>query len=269
VRAPDIVALPKHYQDGGPSVEFYDLREAGGPGTLLEGDVEFYLAQARETGGPILDLACGTGRVAFPLARAGFDVTGLDRAAAMLKIARAKLRATPARNLRFVRGNMARFAIAKRFSLVVIAYRAFQHLLTIEDQRSCLLHVRKHLRRKGRLVLHVFDPKLELCLPTTEAITMRSTTHDPTTDQVVAVEVSDRKNDPVTQTFSSIWRWTVTRNGLVVRTHADVLRLRWTYRHEMRYLFELTGFRVISEHSDFKGSPPRYGAEQVWVVEPT
>ena len=66
--------LPEHYQNGGPSVEFYDLRERGGPGTLLDGDVEFYLGQARKTGGPILDLACGTGRVAFPLARAGFDV---------------------------------------------------------------------------------------------------------------------------------------------------------------------------------------------------
>jgi hypothetical protein len=67
--------------------------------------------------------------------------------------------------------------------------------------------------------------------------------------------------------LSETWRWTITRNGVVVRTHTDVLSLRWTYRYEMRYLFELTGFRVISEHSDFKGSPPRYAAEQVWVVE--
>lgn len=82
--------LPRHYQDGGPSVEFYDLRECGGPGTLLDGDVELYLEQAQKTGGPILDLACGTGRVAFPLARAGFRVTGIERAPGMLAIARAK-----------------------------------------------------------------------------------------------------------------------------------------------------------------------------------
>ncbi len=176
------MALPEHYQGGGPSVEFYDVREAGGPGTPLQGDVEFYLAQARKTGGPILDLACGTGRVAFPLARAGFDVTGLDRAPAMLKAARAKLQASPIRNLRFVRGNMARFSIAKQFSLVVIAYRAFQHLLRVEDQRSCLRHVRKHLRRKGRLIVHLFDPRLEFCLPTsTDPISKRATAHDPGT----------------------------------------------------------------------------------------
>jgi ubiquinone/menaquinone biosynthesis C-methylase UbiE len=264
----DRVKLPEHYQDGGPSVDFYDVRETGGSGTLLDGDVEFYVAQARETGGPVLDLACGTGRVAVPLARAGFDVTGIDRAPAMLNVARAKLRAAGLANLRFVRGNMARFTVAKRFRLVVIAYRAFQHLLTIEDQRSCLVHVRKHLRRKGRLVVHLFDPRLEFCVPANaEAISKRASAHNATTGEDVAVEVTDRKNDPVTQTFSEIWRWTVTKNGSVVRSYADVLRLRWTYRYELRYLFELAGFAVVAEHSDFKGSPPRYGAEQVWIVE--
>ena len=65
--------LPQHDHDGGPSVEFYELRERGGPGTVLDGDVEFYLAQARKTGGPILDLACGIGRVALALAGAGLQ----------------------------------------------------------------------------------------------------------------------------------------------------------------------------------------------------
>ena len=51
-----------------------------------------------------------------------------------------------------------------------------------------------------------------------------------------------------------------------MRTYDDVLRLRWIYRYEMRCLLELTGFMVRAEYSDFKRSPPRYGAEQVWVA---
>jgi SAM-dependent methyltransferase len=263
-----VAKRPEHYQDGGPSVEFYDLREKGGPGTLLEGDVEFYLAQARKTGGPVLDLACGTGRVALPLAHAGFDVTGIDRAPDMIAIARAKQRAAGLSNMRFARGNMATFTRTRRFGLVVIAYRAFQHLLTAKEQRACLERARRHLTRGGRLAVHLFDPRLEFCVPSAPPMNRnRSRVHDPASGRDVSVEVLERQVEPVTQTFSEIWRWTVSRGGEVLESTEDVLRLRWIYRYEMRYLLEVTGFRVLAEYSDFKRSAPRYGAEQIWVAE--
>jgi SAM-dependent methyltransferase len=260
--------LPDHYQDGGPSVDYYDVREAGGPGTLLEGDVEFYLKHARKAGGSVLDLACGTGRVAFPLAAAGLDVTGLDSAPGMLAIARAKQRRSGLKNIRFVRGNMARFDLRRRFGFVFIAYRAFQHLLTPKEQRSSMTCIRRHMRKGGRLVVHLFDPRLEFCVPESPVmLSRRPTAQDPSTGHDVALEVLDRRTDPLTQTFSERWHWTVTRDGGVVHTYDDALSLRWTYRYEMRYLLELTGFVVRAEYSDFKGSRPRYGAEQVWVAE--
>jgi SAM-dependent methyltransferase len=260
--------LPQHYQDGGLSVEFYDLRERGGPGTVLDGDVEFYLAQARKTGGPVLDLACGTGRVALPLALAGFAVTGVERSPEMLAIARAKQRASGLATLKFVRGNMSYFQLGRRFALTIVAYRAFQHLLTAKEQRACLECVGQHLRRGGRLLVHLFDPKLESCAPGSKLLSnKRPQAYDPVSRRKINVEITDRSTDPVTQTFSETWRWTVTKNGSVIQTYDDVLRLRWTYRYEMRYLLELSGFRVLREYSDFKGSASRYGAEQVWVAE--
>ena len=260
--------LPEHYLDGGPSVDFYDLREHGGPGTVIEGDVDFYLAQARKTGGPVLDLACGTGRVAFPLAQVGFEVIGLDRSPAMLAIARAKQQTSGLAKLKFLRGNMARFDLRRRFGLALVAYRAFQHLLTPKEQRSSLECIRRHLRRRGRLIVHLFDPRLEYCVPGAPLLnTERPPAHDPATQRDVRVELTSRTTDPVTQTFSETWHWSVSRRGAVVETHDDVLRLRWTYRYEMRYLLELSGFQVLAEYSDFKRSPPRYGAELVWVTE--
>ena len=261
------MAYPEHYQDGGPSVDFYDVREGGGPGTVLDGDVDFYLAQARKTGGPVLDVACGTGRVAFPLARAGVEVTGLDRAPGMIAIARAKLRESGLRRLQFIRADMTRFNLPRRrFRLAVIAYRAFQHLLTPKAQRACLTCLHRHLARNGRLIVHLFDPRLEYCTPGSPVfLGKRPEAHDVASGCDVALEVTDRTTDPVTQTFSEVWRWRITRDGTTVRTYDDELRLRWTYRYEMRYLLELTGFKVIGEHSDFKGSPPRYGAEQVFT----
>jgi SAM-dependent methyltransferase len=260
--------MRQHYLSGGPAVDFYDVREAIAPGNPCEGDVAFYVRQARRTGSPILELGCGTGRVCLPLARAGFDVVGLDASPYMLRVAREKAKAS-ARPATFVRGNMARFRLRRRFRLALIPYRAFQHLLTPRDQRSCLRCVHRHLVRGGRLVVHLFDPRLEFCFPGSPRPGYpRSTAHDPRSDRSVEVVVTDRRLDPLTQTFSERWRWTVRdRMGKVIRRVPDVLTLRWTYRYEMAYLFELTGFSVRACYSDFRGSPPRYGAEQVWVVE--
>ena len=52
----------------------------------------------------------------------------------------------------------------------------------------------------------------------------------------------------------------------MVRQEEEILRLRWTYRYEMRHLLELAGFEVEAEFSDFRGSPPAYGREQVWLA---
>ena len=67
--------------------------------------------------------------------------------------------------------------------------------------------------------------------------------------------------------FTERWEF-VERDGVgnAVRREEELLSMRWTYRREMRYLLELAGFEVEREDSDFRGSPPRYGAEQVWTA---
>ena len=73
--------------EGSLFVEAYDAFYAADPPPMVAGDVAFYERLAREAGGPVLELACGTGRVALPLAEHGLDVTGVDSAPAMLAIA--------------------------------------------------------------------------------------------------------------------------------------------------------------------------------------
>src|SRR6202022_294603 len=122
------------------------------------GDVEFYRALARESGGPVLELGCGSGRVLLPIARAGSDCTGLDSSDAML---RELARKSPPGNLRLVPGAMQEFDLGSRFAFIYSAFRSFQHLLTVEDQLSCLRAVRRHLAPGGLFALDVFAPKLE------------------------------------------------------------------------------------------------------------
>src|ERR1700693_830157 len=88
------------------------------------GDVAFYGNLARESGGPVLELGCGTGRVLLPIARDGIACTGLDSSEAMLEELRRK---NPPDNLRLVAGRMQSFDLGTdRFALTFSAFRGFQ-----------------------------------------------------------------------------------------------------------------------------------------------
>ena len=84
---------------------------------------------------------------------------------------------------------------------------------------------------------------------------------------VVSVDVLERVNDTLEQRLTERWRFTErTTTGVVVREEEEVLELRWSYRYEMRYLLELSGYGVEDELSDYLGAPPAYGREQIWVA---
>jgi SAM-dependent methyltransferase len=132
---------------------------------LAEREVAWYRRHARESGGPVLELACGTGRLLRALAEDGHDVTGLDLSKAMLALAREHAAGAPAEvreRIRLVKGDMADFALETRFALVIVADNSFRELETREDLVRCLRCVRGHLRPGGRLLVteRRFDPSL-------------------------------------------------------------------------------------------------------------
>ena len=245
----------------------YDLGIGrGGP---ARHDIPFYAELARSAGGRVLELACGTGQVAIPLAEAGLRVTGLDGSAAMLGEAAKKavrLGSDVQERLRFVPGDMAAFDLDEQFDTVIIPFRSFQFLLTPEAQRSCLAGVRRHLRPGGVFAAQLFDPLLDRCVP--EISEGRSDAAvDPGSGNTIRVEVIRHPNDSLRQVLHETWRFSeIAQDGSLIRAEDEELVLRWTYRYEMRYLLELSGLDVVAEYSDFEGSPPAYGKEQVWVA---
>ena len=110
-------------------------------------DIPFYEGLAQQTGGPILELGVGTGRVALPLAGRGYDVVGVDNSEAMLALARCKAGDAP--NVEFLFGDMRDFSIDHSFGLVYAGYGAFHHLLGPADQLACLQCVERHLAPDG------------------------------------------------------------------------------------------------------------------------
>src|ERR1700723_3829742 len=115
-------------------------------------DLTFYLEQAAASRGPILELGCGTGRIAVPVAESGLRVTGLDISKKMLERAEQKRSSlAPERRdlLRLIHGDMTGFELREQFPLIIIPFRPFQHLLSVEAQLSCLTCARRHLAKGG------------------------------------------------------------------------------------------------------------------------
>jgi SAM-dependent methyltransferase len=149
---------------------------------------------------------------------------------------------------------------------VFVAFRSFQLLLTVERQRAALQVMRRHLRPGGTLVLHLFDPRLELLLGDGGAGRIMSGTH-PVTGRRYAGEVLRADIDHLAQVRWDLWRYTeLGAGGEVLAEATRQMTLRWTYRWELRHLLEVCGFTVEAEYSDFTGAAPAYGEEMIVVA---
>lgn len=263
----DADGATRFYSVAGLHVEIYDAMHREIPGG---DDVAFFRLLAERTGGPILELGCGTGRVAVPLAAAGFEVVGLDRSAAMLAAAERRVAAlTPeARSrIRLVEGDLESTLAGDEFGLVFAAFRVFASVLDPDAQLRALALIRRQLRPGGLLAIDVFDPRYDLLIGDSSEPLDRGTYVNPATGRPVRVTVLERRVDPIAQRFHESWLFEeLDALGHPGRSELERLSLRWTFRHELRHLLARAGFEPVAEYSDYAMAPPAYGAEQIWVA---
>lgn len=242
----------------------YDAQAQGVPG-----DVEFYLAlakRAQAAGRPVLELACGTGRVAIPIAREGVSIVGLDQSQAMLERAREK--STGLDSARWIEGDMRDFALPERFGLVFIAYRSFQHMLTVADQLSCLGCIHRHLAPGGLLAINIFNPDIVAIGQwlTTKKGSLQRRGEAASGRSAVAWET--RTYRPASQEVeSTLLDEELSDEGAVIsRVYRD-LKLRYTFRFEMEHLLARAGFEVEALYGDHCGGPfEDTSPEMVWLA---
>lgn len=245
--------------------ELYDLMSMGVPG-----DVRYFstlAAQARR----VLELAAGTGRVTIPMARAGARVTALERAPLMLEAAGERLADEPKeiqRRVTLLEGDMRKFVLGKTFPLIVIPFRAFQHLHEVDEQRACLECCREHLTRQGRLIINLFDPNLRILAENVSpnATAVRKVGEVKLPDGTMAAYAS-RVSCPEEQRFEEEWVYEkFDDHGRSLWRRMRKIRLRYFFRYEMEHLFELSGLQVEKLEGGFQGQPYRHGGEQIWTV---
>ena len=241
--------------------ELYDLYHS-----WLTEDVPFYVARAREARGAVLEAGCGTGRVLLPTLQAGVDIDGLDIHPGMIEVLTRKAAGLGLKP-RVVVGDMRDFTMPRRYALVTIPFRAFQHLLTTHDQIAALRCIREHLEGGGALLFNIFHPTFDkLAQPDGEQVLEREFPH-PTTGLPIAM-YTKRRADRVNQVFR-VEREVVESDarGYAAVTHRDRFTMRWIWKPEMELLLRAAGFSRWSVQGGFDGRPLEKDTdEMVWTA---
>jgi SAM-dependent methyltransferase len=229
--------------------DFYDHPDLYDALLPAEGYVPFYVDLARQQGGAVLELACGTGQLTIPVAMTGLPAVGLDQSGAMLNAARRQASAAGAW-VEFVQGDMRDFSLGRRFNLVFVARNSLLHLLSTADLLAALTAVRRHLAPDGVFAFDVFNPDVRLLarpsgqrFPVMEVSTAAF--------GLLSVETTC-DYDPASQVNHATWyvsapdqpdRWIVP------------LVLRSIFPQELPLLISAAGFELITRSGDLFRSP--------------
>ena len=234
-----------------PIARYYDLEYQN-----VTLDIEFYLEMARRVGANphLLELACGSGRLLLPLARAGFRVTGLDYSAEMLKLARQHVsqesQAVQER-VQLHQGDMRDFDLTPntQFDLIFVALNSFQHLLNQPDQLACLQNIRRQLAPAGLFIVDVYNPEEKENYPADGRLEYNGSFANPDSGGSVQVFLSTTA-EPALQLRHYTYFYDETAPDGTLRRSVTQLDLRYIYRFEMELLLAAAGFAV----EEFYGS---------------
>ncbi|HEX2254179.1 MAG TPA: class I SAM-dependent methyltransferase [Thermoanaerobaculia bacterium] len=220
-------------------------------------DVPFYVELAREAGGTVLEMGCGSGRVTLPVARAGIEVVAVDASSAMLGRLRAHLAAESsavARRVEVVAGDIRSLDLGRRFPLVIAPFRVVQHLVSRSDQRAWLRAVARHLEPGGELVFDVFQPDYDyLVQPAAGSLDVERSDSD---TGCTIRRFSSAHHTPAEQTFTVRVEWHVEEpGGASYQEHAAETTVRWFTRYELENLLELEGYEILDLWGDFDRTP--------------
>jgi SAM-dependent methyltransferase len=231
--------------------DYYDWTSTG-----LDRDLTYYAELAKQTGGPVLDLGCGTGRVSLAIAKTGIPVTGLDLSAAMLARARRKAEEMGLSDrIEWVEGDMTRFDLGRKFPLVIIPYRSFLHLLTARDQVEALRRVRAHLTDDGLFAFNIFVPRVKDLYETDGKYAFRGSFPVPGTDQIV--ELYDHTEYDHFAQIAHVVRYMerYDAQGRQLEKIRAFFRVRYIWPTELNHLLTLCGFKVTARYGSFHRTP--------------
>jgi SAM-dependent methyltransferase len=188
-------------------------------------------------GGPVLEFAIGTGRVAVPLAERGIAVSGVELSEPMINQLRTKVEATA---VPVVQGDMSTTRVPGQFSLVYLVYNTISNLLTQAEQVACFRNAARHLVAGGRFVIELWVPQLRMLPPGQSAVVFAAQA------DYIGVDTYDVLNQRL---VSHHFQFGDGREAEVSRSPH-----RYVWPAELDLMAELGGFDLESRHADWQGT---------------
>jgi len=220
----------------------YDLEE----GERSVARIAFYCDLAKAVGGPVLEIACGSGLVTIPLAAQGLEVTGVDLAHSMLEHARQKAEGENL-NIHWIEADARSFDLRQAFQFVLLTGNAFQAFLRREDQEALLATVKQHLAPNGIFAFETRNPSgHDLMDQPAEEFDQR---YQSVERHLVSVSFTQRY-DPLAQVmyWTSYRRWNDGEGDHKKETH---IACRFTYPQELDALLHYNGFEVTQQYGNW------------------
>ena len=256
----------KEYQSS--IAEFYDWI----PAYAKRIDVAFYVNYSKSTYGKTLELGCGTGRILIPTAVAGCEIFGLELSRYMLAKCQEKLKKQPKeaqKRAQLMQGNMISFKINETFKLITIPFHAFQHLISVEDQISCLQCAKNHLSKDGKLIFDLFqvnpqrihDPIFTEETEDTPEMILPDGRKFRRCNRVISFHKGEQYNEVELIHY-------VTYPNEKTERLVQSFPFRYFYRYEVEHLLARCGFKITELFGNFDRSPlTENSPEMIFICE--
>jgi SAM-dependent methyltransferase len=241
------------------SAKYYDIWHED-----KQDDVQFFLSLAAKTGGPVLEFMSGTGRVLIPFAKAGYDITGVDRSTAMLDVSTTKmsfLRPEVQQRIDIIQSDVRDVKLDRKFKLAFIPFNSFLHLLETKDQEAVLCNIHEHLEKGGLFSFVVFSPRLDR---PEQLLRHRGTKLTPQGEVISWFE--SQTFDQPSQRTTVTYFYDISRQDKPLRRITAVFTLRYLFHREALELLERCGFEEVEVNGDYHGSPFKATSELMLFV---
>lgn len=253
--------------------EIYDSQYANYH--AISGDIQFYNHYAASARTPVLDLGCGTGRIAIALASGGNKLIGIDISERMLAQAKKKIEGLDSsikHRISLIRADMRDYKLNTAVDFAYSGFRSFMLLTDQEDQVRALTNALLHLNKGGRLAIDLIVPTVQSLMKyknqAPDEYQYRREFKSPTGKGRI-LEFENRSCDEHRQIATyRLKHVTLDDTGEELDSTERVLIMRWTYKFEFQALARYCGFEIEGVYGDYEfGCLDEASSEMIWILK--